>query len=208
MQHKNIIFDFGGVLIDVDYLKTIDAFKAIGITDFEQLYSQAQQERLFDRYETGKISSQYFINQLIGMINKPVTPNKVVSAWNAMLGAINTENIKAVEKLKNSGYNVFLLSNTNDIHIKVALDRWNKESIIQPEQLFQKIYLSQEIGLRKPDTEIFEFVLNDIGAVAEDALFIDDSIQHIESASSLGIHTHLLKDINTLSDFLLTEFDQ
>lgn len=208
MQQKNIIFDFGGVLIDVDYHKTINAFKALGMDNFEQLYSQADQEHLFDNYETGKISSQYFINQLIGKLGGTITANKIVSAWNEMLGDIHIQNILAVQRLKEIGYNVYLLSNTNDIHIQVALDRWNKLSVIKAHDLFNKIYLSQEIGMRKPNREIFEYVLRDISAQPEDVLFIDDSIQHIESASQLGMNTHLLTNIDDLSGFLLAEFNQ
>lgn len=206
MKVKTILFDFGGVLIDVDYHKTIDAFKALGIKNFEQLYSQADQEHLFDNYETGKISSQYFINQLISKVGGNITPNKIVNAWNAMLGEIHAENIKAVQKLKELGYKVYLLSNTNDIHIQVAFDRWNKLSLIHADELFDKIYLSQEIGLRKPDKEVFEYVLQDISVDPEEVLFIDDSIQHLQTAETLGMNTFLLNKIDDLSGFLLTQF--
>lgn len=206
MKVKTILFDFGGVLIDVDYHKTIDAFKALGIKNFEQLYSQADQEHLFDNYETGKISSQYFINQLISKVGGNITPNKIVNAWNAMLGEIHAENIKAVQKLKELGYKVYLLSNTNDIHIQAAFDRWNKLSLIHADELFDKIYLSQEIGLRKPDKEVFEYVLQDISVDPEEVLFIDDSIQHLQTAETLGMNTFLLNKIDDLSGFLLTQF--
>lgn len=206
MKVKTILFDFGGVLIDVDYHKTIDAFKALGIKNFEQLYSQADQEHLFDNYETGKISSQYFINQLLSKAGGNITPNKIVNAWNAMLGDIHAENIKAVQKLKELGYNVYLLSNTNDIHIQVAFDRWNKLALIEADELFDKIYLSQEIGLRKPNKEVFEYVLHDISVDPKEVLFIDDSIQHLRTAETLGINTFLLNKIDDLSGFLLTQF--
>lgn len=195
-------------MIDVDYHKTINAFKVMGMENFEQLYSQADQEHLFDNYETGKISSQYFINQLIGKLGGRFSANKVVNAWNAMLGEIHADNILAVQKLKNAGYNVYLLSNTNDIHIQIAFDRWNKLNLVKAQDLFDKIYLSQEIGLRKPNRDIFEYVLQDISTNPQEVLFIDDSIQHIESASQLGMKTHLLKNINDLSGFLLAEFNQ
>lgn len=207
MAIKNIVLDFGGVLIDIDYHATINAFRELGIENFEALYSQAQQEDLFNNFETGKISSQYFVNQLLDKIGMGVSPNEVVKAWNAMLGDIHRENIEAVEKIKAKGYNVYLLSNTNDIHIKVAFDRWKKLSIIEANDLFDHIFLSQEVGMRKPDDEIFNLVLNELSASPEEVLFVDDSIQHIETANRLGIHTHLLADINSLSSFLLTKFN-
>ncbi len=208
MAIKNIVLDFGGVLIDINYHATIDAFKDLGIENFEALYSQAQQEDLFNMFETGRISSQYFINVLLSKIGKGISPNEVVKAWNAMLGDIHRENIEAVEQIKANGYNVYLLSNTNDIHIKIAFDRWRKLPVIWAYDLFDHVFLSQEVGLRKPDNKIFELVLKEISANPEEVLFIDDSIQHIETAQKIGIHTHLLKDINSLSDLLLTKFNQ
>jgi putative hydrolase of the HAD superfamily len=208
MAIKNIVLDFGGVLIDVDYQLTINAFKELGITDFELLYSQAQQEDLFNKYETGKISSQHFVNQLMEKIDSGITPNEVVKAWNAMLGEVHKENIETVEKIKAKGYNVFLLSNTNDIHIKVAFDRWKQLSVIGVHDLFDHVFLSQEVGMRKPDREFFEFLLGELSAAPEEVLFIDDSSQHIQTASALGIQTHLLENINLLSDLLLTKFDK
>ena len=207
MAIKNIVFDFGGVLIDINYQSTINAFKDLGIVDFEALYSQAEQQDLFNKFETGKISSQYFINQLLDKIGKGFSPNVVVKAWNEMLGAIHQDNILAVEKLKSFGYKIFLLSNTNDIHIQVALDRWKKLPVTGAYNLFNHVFLSQEVGMRKPDDEIFQLVLNELSASPEEVLFVDDSIQHIETANRLGIHTHLLEDINSLSNFLLTKFN-
>lgn len=207
VQPKYIIFDFGGVLIDVDYHKTINAFRALGLENFGVLYSQADQEHLFDNYETGKISSQYFINQLIGKVGGGISANKIVGAWNAMLGDIHTTNISAVKRLKDLGYNVYLLSNTNDIHIQVAFDRWNKCAELTAHELFDHVYLSQEIGLRKPNRDIFEHVLTDISANPNEVLFIDDSIQHINTADQLGMQTHHLTSIDDLSDFLLTKFN-
>ena len=164
MAIKNIVLDFGGVLIDIDYHATINAFQELGIEKFEALYSQAQQEDLFNKFETGKISSQYFINQLLDKIGKGVSPNEVVKAWNSMLGDIHHKNIEAVEKIKANGYNVYLLSNTNDIHIQVAFDRWKKLPVTEAYDLFNHVFLSQEVGMRKPDDEIFQLVLNEISA--------------------------------------------
>ena len=207
MAIKNIVFDFGGVLIDINYQSTINAFKDLGIVDFEALYSQAEQQDLFNKFETGKISSQYFINQLLDKIGKGFSPNVVVKAWNEMLGAIHQDNILAVEKLKSFGYKIFLLSNTNDIHIEVAFNRWDKLPLTPPNELFNHIFLSQELGMRKPDDEIFQFVLGEISAKPEEVLFIDDSMQHVKTAQKMGFQTHLLENIDSLSTFLLTKFN-
>lgn len=195
---KNIIFDFGGVLIGVDYTKTIDAFKSMGIYNFDDLYSQAQQTNLFDAFETGNISSQYFINKLLDFLPQGVTPNQVVAAWNAMLLDINQKNIALLQELKAEGKNLYMLSNTNEIHIKVAFDRWRKTTMPAPNELFNKMYLSHEIGMRKPDEETFRYVCSDAGLNPGETLFIDDSEQHINGAQEIGLNAFLLKRIDDL----------
>lgn len=192
-----IIFDFGGVLIDLDYNKTIDAFKDLGIENFDNLYSQANQSGLFDNIETGKISSQFFINEILKLLPKGTTPNQVVSAWNAMLIEVPQQTIDLLTKL-NGKYRLFMLSNTNAIHIEKAWRIWAETSMISPETHFEKIVLSHEIGMRKPHVETFQWVLNEHDLNAENTLFIDDSIQHIEGAKKAGINTIHLKNIQDL----------
>ena len=138
---RAIIFDFGGIFINLDYTATIESFKQLGITNFADLYSQAQQSNLFDNYETGKISSQRFINGLLDFLPSNTTPNQIVAAWNAMLLDIDPVKINLLEELRKS-YPVYLLSNTNALHIDVAFRRW-KNTIGQPiHESFDKIYLS------------------------------------------------------------------
>ncbi len=183
-----IIFDFGGVLIDLNYHATIDAFKQLGIHNFDTLYTQAQQSNLFDDIETGKISSQRFINGLLDYLPHTVTPNEVVTAWNAMLLHIDPEKAHLLTELRKK-YPVYLLSNTNEIHISLAYRRWEKTMGHPIQNYFNKIYLSHEVGMRKPHKEIFEHVCADSGLNPKHTLFIDDSIQHIEGAQKIGLKT-------------------
>lgn len=193
-----VIFDFGGVLIDIDYELTIQAFEKLGVSDFQQRYSQANQIGLFDDLETGKISPQAFINKMLEFVPSGVSANKIVFAWNSMLKDVPMETIDILIRLKQSKIKVYLLSNTNAIHIDAALRKWEKATSNSFYDMFDKVYLSHEIGLRKPTKEIFDFVIDDQQLIPSKTLFIDDSVQHIEGAKLAGLITHHLKKIDQL----------
>jgi len=185
---RNIIFDFGGVIINIDYKATIEAFKKLGIDNFDELYSQANQSNLFDDIETGKISPQHFINGLLKLLPNGISPNQVVHAWNAMLLDIPKSRIELLQELS-AKYHIFLLSNTNSIHIDAALRTWNKISDEPIESVFETVYFSHVIGMRKPNVEIFDYVCEKHELNTKETLFIDDSIQHIEGAKRSGLQT-------------------
>ena len=194
-----IIFDFGGVIINIDYSATINAFKALGIDNFDSLYSQASQSDLFNNIETGKISPQHFINGLLQILPKGITPNQVVKAWNAMLQDIPLERIELLLELKKT-HPIYLLSNTNSIHIDAALRTWNATSSTPITEVFNAVYYSHDLNMRKPNKEIFDFVCSENSLNASKTLFIDDSIQHIEGAQSAGLQTMHLKDGLTIQE--------
>lgn len=200
-QFQNIIFDFGGVIINIDYQATIDAFKQLGIVDFDALYSQADQSDLFDAIETGRISSQHFINGLLNILPKGISANKVVHAWNAMILDIPTERIEFLIELKKT-HSIYLLSNTNSIHIDKALREWNKVSKVAINDVFDHVYLSHEMGLRKPHTTIFKQVCDEQQLKTSDSLFIDDSLQHIQGARKAGLHAHHLLATESIQSVL------
>ena len=199
---KNILFDLGGVLFHIDYNKTIQKFNSLGIKNFHKHYCQKEQNALFDSLEVGKISVEEFINSI-----KTIIPNrcerKIINAWNAMLIGMPKENIDLLKDISKS-YRLFLLSNTNVIH----LDYINKylfrnHQLENLHALFSKVYLSHEIGMRKPDISTFEWVIKDANILAKETLFIEDSIQHIESAQKVGLQTHLWKSNESLKSFFL-----
>lgn len=196
-----IIFDFGGVLININYHKTIEAFKELGINDFEERYSQANQSSLFNDLEIGKISMQRFVNDLLQYLPNGTPPNQVVQAWNAMILDVPKTAVDLLKSLKGK-YRLFLLSNTNEIHIPKALMEWRKITDIDFYSCFDHVFLSHEMGLRKPDKEIFSRVCEEQNIQPENALFIDDSPQHIIGASKVGLNTfHLTSDIELASLF-------
>ncbi|HSI89460.1 MAG TPA: HAD family phosphatase [Adhaeribacter sp.] len=186
---RNIIFDLGGVIINIDYQKTIDAFKKLSAEGNTIEFNQKAQSGLFDDYETGRISDDEFRKQLRQHYQVHGSDEQIDAAWNAMLFDIPKERI---ELLRNLGakYRIFLLSNTNAIHM-AAFNQIVKTShgIPSLDSLFEKPYYSHLVGQRKPDAAIFHQILAENNLRADETLFIDDSIQHIESARKCGLHT-------------------
>ncbi len=198
-QVDTIILDLGGVLIDVDYSRTAREFEQLGHTDFDGLYGKAEQDSLFDDFETGKLNAKGFCERVRELVSPALTDLQILNAWNAMLGSIPDERIELVEELK-SKYKVLLLSNTNAIHVP-AFERIVREEnhVSDFRELFHGACYSCEIGLRKPDKEIFDHVLEKHGAERERTLFIDDSIQHVEGALSAGLQAvHLDLEMHTI----------
>ena len=192
-QFETIIFDLGGVIINLDYDRTTRAFEELGLTDFRTVYSQLSQSSLFDDYETGKISSQRFINALLPHLPSGRTANQVVNAWNAMILDVPPAKLELLEKLRED-HKVYLLSNTNEIHMQKVRREWQKVTDRPMESFFDQMFLSYEIGLRKPDKEVFQFVCESLGINPESTLFIDDSPQHIAGARQTGLNTIHLTD--------------
>lgn len=200
MTYNAIIFDLGGVILNIDYNKTIAAMKKLGMEDFDEVFSQAKQTSLFDDFETGKISAQHFINKLLPCLKPATSPNAVVHAWNEMVLFFPEKKLELLEKLKVK-YPIFLLSNTNELHIPQVRKKLTEVSDKELEHYFSQIYFSNEIHMRKPNAEIFNFVAKNEKLNPESTLFIDDSIQHIEGAKKLGFQTIHLKDPEDLYSY-------
>lgn len=189
-----IIFDFGAVIIDIDYHKTRVAFEKQGIKNFDELFSKARQNSLFDNLEKGLISEYEFRNELRLLSDINLTDETIDACWNEMLLQLPLKRVDLLKKLS-AGKSLFLLSNTNIIHEKAFsayiedLYGWNNFKSI-----FQKVYFSHELNMRKPDLEIFEKVLTENKLNPAKTLFIDDSPQHIAGAKKAGIHAFHLQD--------------
>lgn len=180
MKYDTILLDLGGVLIDVDYHAAARAFNALGFTDFETLYSKAQQDHLFDGFETGELSPAEFRERIRQLHRSEITDAQIDGCWNAMLGSVPPERLALVEQLK-TRYQVLLLSNTNAIHVPAFEAIIAKENSIHDfKSLFHGAYYSCEMHLRKPNADAFHHVLNSHGADASRTLFIDDSFHHVE----------------------------
>lgn len=204
---RHIIFDLGGVLLNLDYHATARAFGQLGIADFDARFSQLQQNSFFDDWETGRMGREEFLARMVETAGGKATEQQVLDAWNAMLLDFPLRRIQLLQQLR-LHYDLFLLSNTNEIH-EEAFNRTLRQSHGLPglATLFDKVYFSHRIGLRKPMKEIFSKVLDDNGLKAEHTLFIDDSPQHIETAKAIGIQAIFLEKGMTIEDHIFLAKD-
>ena len=189
---KNIIFDLGGVILNLDYSKTVKEFHKLGLNNFSKLYSKKKQSKIFDDFEKGRFSAEKFIFLIKQSENLKVKDSDFINAWNAMLLEIPKERMEFIKRLKKD-YNIYLLSNTNEIHIKKFEADLRKNNWLRDFQdCFDQVYYSSNMGMRKPDYDCFNKVLEDHNLKAHETLFIDDSVQHIEGAKKVGINAYLL----------------
>jgi glucose-1-phosphatase len=197
---KNIIFDLGGVLLNIDYNKTKLSFEELGFNDFDHMYSQYSADMLFSQLETGKISNEHFCDYLVKKAGGKINADQICTAWNAMLLDFRKDSLGFLEQLSKT-YRLYLLSNTNAIHLQAFGEIFTRETgKASLNDYFTKAYYSNEIGLRKPNEDVFEFVLKDAGITAAESLFIDDSYNNIETAQKLGFKTHLLLSGETIEE--------
>jgi len=210
MDIKNIIFDLGGVLLNLDMSKTAVAFRAlIGDKQKHQaIYQQLAQQGIFRQYEVGAISTEAFVKALQEANPNPVTQAQIETAWSSMLLDLPAERLDFIEELRKQGYRIYLLSNINDIHLRdVRIIAKDSLGITDFDKLFDKAYYSHIIGQRKPDKAAFEYVVKDANLLPQESLFIDDNAPNLVGARALGIHTihhEANSDVNKrLRDYLL-----
>lgn len=197
---KNLLFDLGGVLLNIDYNKTADAFKKLGVQQFNDMYSQAGANNLFESLETGKISEEDFYNSIQQYCHPSTTQQQLEAAWNAILINFRKESLDYLDELKKK-YNVYLLSNTNSIHLtafhKMFKEETGKSNL---DDYFIKAYYSHKIQMRKPYPATYHFVLDNAGIIAAETLFIDDSIINIVAAKEVGLEVHHLLASHKIED--------
>ena len=202
---RHIIFDLGGVLLNLDYSATEKAFEALGIENFNGHYSQLQQTTLFNDLETGRIDKAAFVKAIQDVApHLALTEEQIIKAWNAMLLDFPLRRLQILQQIR-LYYDLVLLSNTNEIH-EEAFNAilMSAHTIPAMGAFFDKVYYSHRVGMRKPDKEIFERIMEENEFKPEHTLFIDDSPQHIETAKSLGIQTiHLTNGMTIEKDIFL-----
>lgn len=189
---KNLIIDFGGVLIDLDRQRCIENFKKLGLPDVEVVLDIYHQQDSFQKYEKGLITSAEFRDVIREKIGKPVTDTQIDDAWNSFLVSIPAAKLDLLLNLRKD-YVVYLLSNTNEIHWQWSCQHAFPYKTFRVEDYFEHIYLSYEMNMAKPDAEIFQKVLDDTGIIPAETLFIDDSAANCRAAEALGITTYTPK---------------
>lgn len=199
---KNIIFDLGGVILNIDFKQSELAFAGLGIGNFNQYYTLQALSPLFEQLETGLIKPEDFYNEFRTLAKVSLSNEEIKNAWNALLLNFPKERIEWLRSISKK-YKIYLLSNTNQIHYNSFIETYKKEFNGEDfESLFVKAYYSHQLNKRKPNKDCFEAVLQNEKLVAEETLFIDDSIANIEGAQLAGlqtIHLHAPKTILELN---------
>jgi HAD superfamily hydrolase (TIGR01509 family) len=188
-----VIFDLGGVLLNLDPDRTRRAMVDLGIGHFEQLFTVHKATELFNRLETGGVEPRLFVDTLIREADRPVTAIQVVDAWNAMLLDYRQDSLRFIEQLKQKRH-VLLFSNTNAIHYEAfQLSLRETTPWRRMEDLFHTAYFSHILGRRKPEPTAYEAIVEEQELDPAATLFIDDNLQNVLGARTAGLMAyHLL----------------
>ena len=190
-NYKAVLLDFGNVIININPELTIEAFSEISGNSVERIRQKITNSQLFRRYESGMFDDDEFREIVRQTIGYPFSDQEIDWAWNRLLLDVPNKRVELLLELKGR-YPLYLLSNTNNIHIKASNQIFqSRHGISSIEILFDKLFLSYEMGLWKPDEEIYLKVLEEIGMPATDVLFIDDNELNIQSAKEIGFQTIL-----------------
>lgn len=197
---KNIIFDLGGVLLNIDYQRTNKAFTDLGVKNFTELYSQFHANTLFEDLETGRVTEAGFLEQLRPHLPEGTTDQQIIAAWNAMLLDYPVARLQLLQQLRQH-YNLYLLSNTNAIHLKAVNAILEKSrGIPSLAAFFDRSYYSHLIGFRKPEKEAYQLILDENNLQSAETLFIDDTLPNVDAALQLGIQAIHLQPPKTILD--------
>ena len=197
---KNIIFDLGGVLLNINPLLSLLELEKISGISKDELIVRFLNEKIFEKFDTGSLNPAQFRERLCQILNCSVSDAEIDRCWNKLLLDFPLHRVELLQQLRKN-YRVFLLSNTNSIHF----DHYTKEFFenygIQMADLFEKLFLSYEIGIHKPDAGIYTHVLQHAGIEASESVFFDDSLANIEAAALLGIPGIHIKDGYDVTSF-------
>ncbi|RZL38839.1 MAG: HAD family phosphatase [Pedobacter sp.] len=203
-KFKNIIFDYGNVIFEINFKRTQNALFQLGIPNPEEFFAHKAHNNLFNNFEMAGISEDEFRAGIRTAANNPdLTDEQIDEAWNSLLIGVSANNHDVLLAVKEK-YRTFLLSNNNEIHYKWIINYIKKEfGIDNYDSFFEKAYFSQIMKLRKPNVNIFEQVIKENNLNPAETLFIDDSPQHIAGAKQAGLNA-LLMDVHPekLEDFL------
>ena len=200
---KNIIFDLGGVFMNLDYKRMEQSFIDLGITDFSELFTQHHSSPLFADLETGKISNETFYDGLRKISGVNLANDQIRDAWNSILLDFPKERLVWLAAIKKK-YNIYLFSNTNQIHYDAFIETVKTQAGIEDfNKYFIKAYYSHELGLRKPDKESYQKIIDEQKLNQSETLFIDDTLKNMEGALEAGLQTLHLKPPMTVLDLKL-----
>ena len=193
---RNLIFDLGNVILNIDTKLSEKAFAQYGMNDFEKLYTLASQNELFDRLEVGSITENEFYDEFRRVTGCKLDNKTLEQCWDALIMDFPSARIEMLKRLKNEGkYRTFILSNTNIIHYRFYTALLKRTRGVDGlESLVEHAYFSHEIGLKKPNHDIFDYVVEHSHIKPEESIFIDDNEANIKAANALGFNTIFLKN--------------
>ena len=186
---RNIVFDLGGVLVDLDFKAAINGLQKAGFANVKEQLQAFDCEGIFQKFELGEMTADEFRSAIRENSTVSLTDEEVDGLWNAMLLEVPREKLELILHLRGK-YMVYLLSNTNSIHWDYVCKNAFNYRGFRVNDYFEETFLSFEMHLAKPDKAIFEKVLEEANLLPEETLFIDDSEANCKAASELGIHTH------------------
>lgn len=185
---KNLVFDFGNVLVNLDKERCVEQFENLGLNKVNELISHSFKEGFFQDYELGVISTEEFREHIRSLTDKALKDEDIDDAWNSFLVDIPPRKLMLLLELRKK-YMVYLLSNTNDLHWQWSCEKLFPYKGFDVNSYFEKTYLSFEMKLSKPDSKIFQAMIKDSGIDPEETLFIDDSVDNCLAAETLGIRS-------------------
>ena len=210
MKKPAIILDFGAVILNINFQKTIDAFADLGVPAFQDIFSKQQQNHFMQEFEMGNATADEFRRFIQGATDRSVTSQQIDDAWNALLLDYPDQRIELLQQLSKT-YPLYLLSNTNSIHHNQFQANFGNQFGFELDALFIKAYYSHEMRDRKPNTSCYQQVLAEQQLTAHETIFIDDTLINVEAANQLGIRGVHLSEKDELTELLprvLTQFNQ
>lgn len=185
-QFKNIIFDLGGVLLNLDVPYCMGELDRVGLREVREWMTGTNEKGFFKDYECGGLTTAQFRDEIRKWASCRLSDEEIDRIWNSMLKDIPSYKLELLWNLRKK-YDLFLLSNTNELHWQVCAGKFAYKGM-QVQDYFTRIFLSFQMHLAKPDAEIFRVVCREAGIKAEESLFVDDSMENCRAAVSLGIH--------------------
>jgi len=189
---KTIIFDFGGVLLNLNMQACVDAFARLGYDKIDEWVNHYKQKGLFLLFEEGKISTDDFFTELQKMVDLHVSIDDLKQAYLSFLGDLPQQKLNLILQLRKK-YKIYMLSNINQFIFEYCKKTYFETNNHIFEDYFDKAYLSFELGVCKPDKLIFEKMIANANLIPNQCLFLDDGIKNIETANFLGFNTYFVK---------------
>jgi len=193
MNIRTFIFDLGNVLFKADMSKVIEHWTNLSSLSVQKINSCILDHKIHFQFERGQVTPEDFIKHVQNVLDIPVSYRELVTDWNSIYGDVIQKNYRSILDCRQFG-KVIAFTNTNEIHLPIWMQKYHEQLSI-----FDKIYSSCEIGLRKPDAESFQYILEDLEVQPAETIFFDDRVENIEAANKLGINSVLVDTDNRVT---------